>query len=71
MEKLRETLVPKSRREWIKFLVNLVIVIFFIYVLAQSSLMYREGYDTGMRVCQNQHLVNLTVITHNLTTISP
>ena len=68
---LLHDLKPKSRREWIKFFVNLLIVIFFIYVLWYASFSFREGYDTGMAKCMGSHAANWTINMTNNISILP
>lgn len=64
-------LKPRNAREWTKFLVNLGIVIFFIYVLWYASFAFREGFDAGMAKCMGQNAANWTWNVTTKITIAP
>jgi TRAP-type C4-dicarboxylate transport system permease small subunit len=72
---LLQELKPRTRREWIKFFANLLIVVFFIFVLWYASFAFREGYNVGMAACMGKNAVNWTNLTinvsQNLTVIFP
>jgi hypothetical protein len=64
-------LKPRNAREWTKFFANLLIVIFFIYVLWYASFAFREGFDAGMAKCIGQHMTNFSWNISTSINISP
>lgn len=67
-QKLKDELVPKTKREWFKFLFDFggIVILLILYFLIASS--YREGYDVGLSICRQTYnssygLINFTYIT--------
>lgn len=44
-------LKPKTKYEWFKLLIDIVLLVFFILSIYYNSLSYRQGFEDGLRAC--------------------
>jgi len=55
-------LIPKTRREWFKFIYTVILGAIFIYFMFNTSIAYREGWYDGYRAGVSSKFVNLTEV---------
>lgn len=60
-------LIPKTTREWFKLTINIIFLIFFVFMITNMVFFYNDGYAVGYSVCQNQMLANMTEAMKNFT----
>ena len=51
MYDLKEFL-PKTKREWLKFILDIIVAILFIIMIYCNSYSYRQGYLEGASACR-------------------
>lgn len=56
----KQELKPKSKREWLKFLWDILLLLFLFYMVITVINAFNDGYNAGYVVCKNEMIKNFT-----------